>query len=124
MGTAAIFEKASLRDTTPLTVFTIRTLFMALCLVTASAFFQGLRPLVEVSGRTLTLILVPAAFATVFVSIYFSILKHDLASRVVPIISCAPLVTFLLALMFLGEPFSWRRLLGALLIVGGVVLVK
>ena len=76
MGTAAIFEKASLKEASPMTVFTIRTLFMSCCLVAMSTFSQGLRPLVQISGQTLLFILVPAVFATIFVSLYFSILKH------------------------------------------------
>lgn len=124
MGSAAIFEKVSLKDASPMTVFTIRTVFMAVCLVAVSFFSQGLRPLVQISGRTLLFIIVPATFALIFVSLYFSILKHDLASRVVPIISSAPLVTVLLSIWFLAEPFSWRRFIGALFIVAGVSLVK
>lgn len=124
MGSAAIFEKASLKGASPLTVFTIRTLFMSLCLVTVATFSQGLRPLTEISGKTLLFILIPAIFATIFVGLYFSILKDDLASRVIPIISSAPLVTVLLSILFLGEPFSWKRLIGAILVVAGVSLVK
>ena len=124
MGTAAIFEKASLKEASPMTVFTIRTLFMSCCLVAMSTFSQGLRPLVQISGQTLLFILVPAVFATIFVSLYFSILQHDLASRALPLISSAPVVTVLLSIFFLGEPFSWRRFIGALLIVVGVSLVK
>lgn len=124
MGSAAIFEKMSLKEASPMTVFTVRSVFMACCLVAVSFFSQGLRPLVQISGKTLFFILVPAVFALVFVSLYFSILKNDLASRVIPIISSAPLVTVLLSLWLLAEPFSWRRLVGALFIVAGVALVK
>lgn len=123
-GTAAIFEKASLRDASPGTVFTLRSLFMTSCLVIYFLFTGQGRTLTEVSGRTLFLILMPGAMALVFLTIYFSILKQDLASRVIPIIGAAPLVTVILSLLFLGEPFSWKRILGALLIVGGVALVK
>lgn len=123
-GTAAIFEKASLRDATPLVVFTIRSAFITLVLIGGCLATGGLRPIFQVSGRTLLFIVVPAVFATGFLMIYFSILKTDLASRVFPIVATAPLVTVFLSVMFLGEPFSWRRLAGAVLIVAGVSLVK
>lgn len=123
-GSAAIFEKASLKDATPLTVFTIRSFVMTLILVVACLVTGSTRSLTQVSGRTFLWILLPAVFATTFVWLYFSILKNDLASRVFPILSAAPLVTVLLSVMFLGEPFSWKRLVGAALIVGGVSLVK
>jgi uncharacterized membrane protein len=123
-GSAAIFEKASLRDATPLTVFTIRSLFISVLLAGACAAFGNVRPLFQVSPRTMVLICVPALLATAFVFLYFNILKNDLASRVFPILAAAPLVTVLLSVTFLGEPFSWRRLAGAVLIVAGVALVK
>lgn len=123
-GTAAIFEKASLRDATPTTIFTLRSLYMTLCLIGFCLFSGNMRSLFEISGRTLALILLPASFAIAFLSLYYSVLKQDLASRVIPIISGAPLVTVLLSILFLGEPFSWRRVLGAILIVAGVSLVK
>jgi transporter family protein len=123
-GSAAIFEKASLRDATPLTIFTLRSLFISVLLLGACLVFGNVKPLFQVSGRTALLIAVPAVLATTFVFLYFTILKDDLASRVFPILAAAPLVTTLLSVMFLNEPFSWKRLVGAVLIVGGVALVK
>ncbi|HSA60471.1 MAG TPA: EamA family transporter [bacterium] len=123
-GAAAIFEKASLRDAAPLTVFTIRSVFISVLLMSACLVAGNVKPLFQVSGRTLGLILIPAVLATTFVGVYFSILKNDLASRVFPILAAAPLVTMVLSVTFLGEPFSWKRLAGAVLIVAGVVLVK
>ncbi len=123
-GTAPIFEKASLKEATPLTVFTIRNLFMTLLLFAITFFYQGLRPLTQVSGKTLLFILIPATLATIFVSLYFILLRNDLASRIVPIISGAPLMTVFLSILFLGEPFSWKRLVGAILVVAGVSLLK
>ena len=123
-GSAAIFEKASLRDATPLTVFTLRSLVISFLLVSACLVLGQVKPLFAVSGRTAGLIVVPAILATSFVFLYFSILRHDLASRVFPILAAAPLVTVVLSVMFLGEPFSWKRLLGAVLVAAGVALVK
>jgi transporter family protein len=123
-GSAAIFEKVSLKEATPMTVFTIRSLFIVVLLLFVSFFSQGWRPLMQVSGKTLFFILLPATLATMFVGLYFSILKNDLASRVVPIIAGAPLVTAILSILFLGEPFSWKRVIGAILVVAGVILVK
>lgn len=123
-GSAAIFEKASLRDASPLTVFTLRSFFISFLLILACVVFGNVKPLFHVSGRTALLIAVPALLATTFVFLYFNILKDDLASRVFPIMAAAPLVTTFLSVLFLGEPFSWKRLAGACLIVAGVVLVK
>jgi len=94
-GTAAIFEKASLRDASPTTVFTLRSLYMTLCMIGLVLMTGGVRSLWEVSGRTLGLIILPATMALAFLLLYYSVLKQDLASRVIPIISGAPLVTVL-----------------------------
>lgn len=123
-GSAAIFEKASLKEATTLTVFTIRSLIISAILVVTCLVAGNVRPLFQVSGRTLSLIIIPAILATSFVALYFSILKNDLASRVFPILSAAPLVTVILSIIFLNEPLSWKRVLGAVLIALGVSLVK
>lgn len=123
-GAAAIFEKASLRDASPLTVFTLRSLLMTVILLGACLAFGNIKPLAQISGRTALLIATPALFATSFVFLYFSILKDDLASRVFPILAAAPLFTVIFSVFFLGEPFTWKRLFGAVAIVLGVFLVK
>ena len=123
-GGAAIFEKASLQGATPLVVFTLRSLIMTTCLLAACFLTNSFKVMTQVSGRTFLLILIPALFATTFVWMYFSILKNDLASRVFPIMAAAPLVTVILSVIFLGEPFSWKRLIGVILVVVGVSLVK
>jgi transporter family protein len=43
---------------------------------------------------------------------------------VVPITASYPLVTILLAALFLGEPLTLSRLFGAALIVGGVYFLR
>jgi len=42
----------------------------------------------------------------------------------VPVTAAFPLVTVLMAILFLGEPLTWQRVLGAALVVGGVLLIK
>ena len=44
-------------------------------------------------------------------------------SRALPISSTYPILTALLAVVWLGEPLSWRVVLGIFLVVGGVYLV-
>jgi uncharacterized membrane protein len=51
-------------------------------------------------------------------------LRGDLLSRVFPLTELGPLVAFVLAALFLGEPWSPQRLIGTLLIVTGIVLVR
>jgi uncharacterized membrane protein len=51
-------------------------------------------------------------------------LKGDLVSRVFPLTEPGPVVAFVLAALFLGEPWSWPRLASTLLVTAGVVLVR
>ncbi len=56
--------------------------------------------------------------------IYFKALKLTQASRVVPITSIYPLFTVILSALILGEKVSVRIVIGAILIVIGVMLVS
>jgi len=55
---------------------------------------------------------------------YYSALKLDLSSRVVPLAATYPLVTSLWAYLFLGESLTPQRIIGTILIVVGILLVK
>lgn len=124
MGTAAIFEKLSLREASPLNVFVLRSIIMTVVLIVISAFTTQYREYVHYHWTTYLWIVIPAFLATTFLFIYFTALKGDLASRIVPVVASAPLFTMFCAVLFLGEPMSLKRLGGILLIVGGVLLVK
>lgn len=56
--------------------------------------------------------------------VFFIALRHGEASRVVPITSAYPLVTLGLSAFVLAEHLSATRVLGAALVVGGVVLLS
>ncbi|HHT9138616.1 MAG TPA: EamA family transporter [Candidatus Wunengus sp. YC60] len=54
----------------------------------------------------------------------YKVLKIDEISRIIPITSCYPLFTFLLGWMFLGENVTLSKVIGMLLILGGIFLLK
>lgn len=54
---------------------------------------------------------------------YYRALQIGEASRVAPIDKLSVAFTVLFALLFLGEPFSWKILVGAFLILSGSILV-
>lgn len=124
MGAAAIFEKLSLKEASPLGVFTLRSIVMTLILIVLSFATAQYREYTHYQGITYLWILIPTLLATVFLLLYFTALKGDLASRVVPVVAIAPVFTLIYAVLFIGEPFSIKRLGGVLLIVVGVLLVK
>ena len=123
-GTSAIFEKLSVVTLSGLTVLTHRYLLMAPVLVAAMFLTGAHRELRTIDARTMGTIALPAAMALGSLLLYFTALKSDIVSRVFPLTELGPLVAFLLAALFLNEPFSLQRLLGTILIVAGIFLIR
>lgn len=123
-GVSALFEKVSVVHLSPLTVLTLRYLLMLPVLLAALWATGGHRELAAIDSRTFGAIVLPALMALGSLTLYFTALKGDLVSRVFPLTELEPLVAFVLAALFLGEPWSWQRLLGTGLVIAGVVLVR
>ncbi len=123
-GVSAIFEKFSVVNLSPLTVLTLRYGLMLPVLAVALYLTGGHRELRTIDVRTFGAIVAPALMALGSLTLYFTALKGDLVSRVFPLTELGPLVAFILAALFLGEPLSPQRLLGTILIIAGVVLIR
>lgn len=54
---------------------------------------------------------------------YFYALKVGEVSKVVPIDKCSLVLTILFAVLFLGEAFTWKTLIGALLLLAGTMIM-
>ncbi len=71
------------------------------------------------------LLMVGAMLANVCGQVFFyNALQGGDVSRVVPIAGCYPLIAFIFGILVFGEAFTLPKLAGALLIVGGVILLK
>jgi transporter family protein len=71
------------------------------------------------------LLMVGAMLANVVGQVFFyNALQGGDVSRVVPIAGCYPLIAFVFGILVFGEAFTLQKLAGAVLIVGGVVLLK
>lgn len=123
-GVSALFEKVSVVTLSPLTVLTLRYGLMLPVLLAALYATGGHRELATMHGRTFAAVFLPALMALGSLTLYFTALKGDLVTRVFPLTELGPLVAFVLAALFLGEPWSWQRLAGTALIIAGVVLVR
>ena len=123
-GVSAIFEKLSVVDLSGLTVLTLRYSLMV-PLLWAALFLSGRhRELAAIDSRTFANILIPATMALGSLLLYFTALRGDWVSRVFPLTELGPLVAFVLAALFLGEPWSIQRGLGTALVIVGVVLIR
>lgn len=123
-GLAPVAGKVGLAGVDPVVALALRTL-MASALVfgflagTGSWSYLDAIPL-----RAWLPIGVEALLATLAGDLaYYAALKHGDASAVALVMSASPLVTVAAAAWWLGEPLSWPRLAGAVLIVAGVILV-
>ena len=64
-----------------------------------------LRELATIDPRTFANNLIPATMALGSLLLYFTALRGDWVSRVFPLTELGPLVAFVLAALFLGEPW-------------------
>ena len=54
---------------------------------------------------------------------YFYAIKHGDVSMVVPIDKCSLVLTIIFAAIFLGETFTWKTLVGSVLLLGGALVM-
>ncbi len=67
--------------------------------------------------------LLQGAAVTIMLFFYLSAVKTTDISIVNPIISAAPLITYILAVVLLNEPLNMMRVSGVVLVVGGIMLI-
>lgn len=125
-GLGAFFDKACLKHLDSSSAFYVRSLFIALAAVpvliwkgpqTKAALFNSdrLGPLF-VAGSVLV------TMGGVF--FYLRALSGGAATKIVPLSSTYPFVTFALAVLFLGESVTLNKLVGTLLLTGGIYFIS
>jgi transporter family protein len=124
-GVTPIFEKVGLAKVDPLIGVTIRS-----ALVTAGLFLLTFllgkgRALIELDGKSIFLFGTSGMMAGLLgMWTYYTALKMEATSKIVPIAACYPLVTALLSVLILKEGVTLPRVIGTALIVSGIWLVK
>ena len=124
-GATPILEKVGLAKVDPLIGVTIRS-----ALVTAGLFLLTFllgkgRELIELDGKSIFLFGASGMMAGLLgMWAYYTALKMEATSKIVPIAACYPLVTALLSILVLKEGVTLHRVLGTALIVSGIWLVK
>lgn len=123
-GMAPLFGKLGLIKAHSITALSIRTLFAATLILGWNIFFQGFKDIPAIPLKNLVFILLEALLATIIGDLtYFMALKRCHINQVNLIMSSSPLVTMLAAYAFLKERATYHQVLGALLIIGGLILV-
>ncbi|MBZ0189660.1 MAG: DMT family transporter, partial [Candidatus Obscuribacterales bacterium] len=122
-GAWGIFEKKALTGSTAKDVAVLLYLFN----IAQIPIFIGILSFVE-PGWSLSPSVIGWSFAASLcyafgIVAYLSVLKRIDASYVIGSTACYPIVTIFLAASFLGEPLIASRLIGALLVAGGVFAI-
>ncbi|MCL6560461.1 MAG: EamA family transporter [Firmicutes bacterium] len=123
-GLAPLFGKLGLLYMHSITALSIRTLIAATLILSWQIVFGQPQYFHAIPLKSLIFIGVEALLATLVGDLaYFMALKRGNINQVTLIMSSSPLVTMLAAYVFLGERATVLQIIGAVLIVSGLVLV-
>jgi transporter family protein len=120
VGALGVTTKLALRGSAwPLLVISTTTVYAIISLVLLAR--GGVH--FEVSGGSLLLVAVSGILTAGAFPLLVVALGSGDASRVIPVTAAYPIVTALLAAVFLSEGYSWRQIVGTAFVVLGAVLV-
>ena len=119
----AIFAKVGVKNIDSNLATAIRTvviLFITWGIVFCS---KGIAEVKELTRMNWTFLILSGVAAGVSWLFYFKALQLGEVSKVAPIDKLSIVFTIFLSFIILKEPFSWKVLLGVLLIVGGSLVI-
>ena len=123
-GIAPIFAKLGLQNVSPATGLVLRTMIAVVLVSSWMCVSGGISQLKQISFQASILIAVEAILATVLGDLaYFAAIKNGNVSIITLIMAASPLITMICAAMFLGEPITAWKCLGAGYIIMGIILI-
>jgi transporter family protein len=116
-GLAPVFDKLGLTKATPAAALSVRTATVAVGLLAFVTMSGGWRQVTSLDSRTVAYIAF-GALAGGFLGqlTYYYALQLGDASRVVPLAATYPLVAAIVAIVFLKEPLTPGKVVGAIFI--------
>lgn len=124
-GATPILEKMGLTKVDPLVGVTIRSAIVTVGLLMLTLILGKTKSLMSLEGKSILLFGASGLMAGLLgMWTYYTALKMEATSKIVPIAACYPLVTALLSVLILNEGLSLSRVIGTALIVAGIWLVK
>ncbi len=125
-GLAPAFEKMGLKGRIdPYVGVVMRTIPIAVIGITGLLFMGRLRDIAAADTRSILFVITGGLLAGFLGQLsFYSALKSGEASVVVPLAATYPLVALFISVLFLGESFTWQKLVGIGMIVGGVIFVR
>lgn len=123
-GIAPIFAKIGLRNVNPIAGLTLRTILAAGLVGSWVGITGNFGLLKTIPSVSWLLIGIEAVLATLVGDwAYYAAVKHGDVSVVTVIMASSPLVTMLCASVFLGEHITILRVVGACLIIVGILML-
>jgi transporter family protein len=119
----AIFGKIGLKNVDSTLATTIRSIVMALFLVTVTLSLKKFSNIETLYGKPIIFIILSGIAGALSWLFYFFAIKSGPVSGVVAIDRTSVVFALILAALFLGESFTLKTALGGVLILGGALLV-
>lgn len=125
-GVGAYFDKACLKYLDPSGAFYVRALVMIAMFAPVVVWKHAQTRQALLGSNKLGPVFVASSVLVSMAGVFFYLkaLSGGEASKIVPLSSTYPVVTFALALLFLGESFTVNKLVGTLLVSGGIYFIS
>jgi bacterial/archaeal transporter family protein len=124
-GITPIFDKISIKNIDMFIALAVRTSIIVVILWIYIFFAGKIIELKKVTALNYVTLGVSGLFAGLLGMLtYFAALKLMDSSKVVPLASTYPLITFFLAVLILREPFTIYKFLGIIFIVSGIFFIN
>lgn len=119
----AIFGKIGLKDVDSTLATTIRAIVMAVFLIIVSISLGKSSLLHTFDSKALTYIIFSGIAGALSWLFYFFAIKNGPVSSVAAIDRLSVVFVFIIAILFLGEAFTWIKLGGIIMIAAGTMLM-
>jgi bacterial/archaeal transporter family protein len=119
----AVLGKVGLKEVDATLATAVRSVVMAGLLVTAALALGKGGKLDEISRRAFLFIVLSGAAGAASWLFYFLALRDGPATGVAALDRLSVVLVFVLAVLFLGEAFTLKAALGAVLVVAGAILL-
>jgi bacterial/archaeal transporter family protein len=119
----AVLGKVGVQDVDPTLATAVRAIVMAIFLVAVAGLLGRFKQVGEINSRALLFIVLSGLAGAASWLFYFVALRHGPVTGVAALDRLSVAMVFVLAVLFLGDPFTWKGLAGASLVVVGAILL-
>ena len=119
----AIFAKIGVTHVNSNLATAIRTMVILLVAWSIVLFIGEYKTLHTLSKHNLFFLVISGMATGLSWIFYFKALQIGKVSQVAPVDKLSVALTILLSVIFLGEALSWKSAIGALLIIGGTIIL-